>query len=143
MFKSLFFSALMVLGMQTAQARSLMPRCAPVIDMQPSRLNCVKETVVSLAGNKSETLRVFYSIVINTKASPVVCMETDQYVEVKRATISVSTNELGQAGTIELLPNQFEYQLGGATKGSFSAPLIGLDLNDCVSPVHGGFSVGN
>jgi hypothetical protein len=143
MFKCFILSALVVLGFQSVQARSLMPRCAPSIDAQPSRLNCVKEMNVTQVGGKQEVSRVFYTIVINTKMSPASCMDEGHFVEVRRADVSVSTNENGQLASIQLKNGTFEYQLGGVQRGSFKADVIGLDLKDCVSPLHGGFSLGN
>lgn len=141
MFKSLI-SLILVFGFQISEARSLAPRCAPVVDAQPSRLSCVKEMLVKQADGKEQVERVFYSIIINTKMSGPACT-SDEHLEVHRADVSVSINGVGQLANIQLSPGTFEYTLGGANAGSFSAPVLGLELNDCVSPLNGGFSIGN
>lgn len=143
MFKSFILGALVLLSFQSVQARSLMPRCTPFIDAQSSRLNCSKEMNVTQTDGKQEVARVFYSIVINTKMSPASCMAEGKYVEIHSADIKISTNENGELGRLQLKNGTFEYQLGGVQKGSFKADVLGLDLKDCVSPLRGGFSVGN
>lgn len=148
MFKG-FISLMLVLGFQwTVQASD---RCEPVRDAMPSRLSCNKRAVVlgtgggqmGAAGGQSVTTDVFYTVVINTKMSLPGC--GDQHQEVSRATITVSTEKTGVLATIELQPGTFEYS-AGSSPVYLSAPLLGLELNDCVAPVHGdggGFSFGN
>lgn len=123
----LFALALVALNFAfAANATSLHP-CTPVVEATPSRLNCQRDGY-------------FYTITINTLMSGPNCREGR--IEISRATIAVS-NEEQEITRLEAQPGTFSYQLGGAREGRFDSDALNLHLRDCVSPMHGGFSVGN
>jgi len=114
-----------------AQATSLHP-CTPLVQAMPSELSCTE-------GN----LR--YRIQIDTLMSQSIPIcQGNAYQERKTAKGRVTTAEGDLLYSFTVPHDQFSYTLRmGGSEGTFKSQVLKLDLNDCVSPMHGGFSIGN
>jgi len=125
----LSFVTSFVAGFSVAQASSVHP-CAPVIQALPTILSCSE-------GNR------LYGIRIDTRMSDVRLCPVKDVIEINTAQVRV-TDFQGNVLEAFVLPHEdFTYSLGNMGNGSFQSQSRGLNLQNCSSPMHGGFSVGN
>jgi hypothetical protein len=129
MFKS-FVVTIALLASNAVFARSLNP-CTPNVQAAPTQISCSQKDLS-------------YSIVINTLMSPSDrgCTGTNYY-EYKTAKIEITDKNGGAVGSAEIENGGFDYNFDGTGKASFKSDLFKLNLKNCVSPLNGGFSVGN
>lgn len=130
MFISVILSLL--LGFTTlAQARSMLGRCEPTVKLSPSYMTCKNK-------------EIFYSITFDTLVSPLIqACEGVNSRENTTASIEIS-NEKGEVlSKVVLYDGNFTSTSSIGGDGTFQSELLSLNLKGCVSPVHGGFSVGN
>lgn len=121
--------ALSLLSFNAAHATSLHP-CTPIVQAQDTHISC-------RAGAK------YYSITIETLMSPPNC-QGDEHYEYDTAKVEISTKSGKSLGVLTIHNGDFSYSLGvGGSGASFTSEKNGLKLDDCVTPMNGGFSVGN
>lgn len=125
-----FIAFVLLFSLQMAQA-SLAPNCLPERRYMPLRMAC--QSVLKKSNEVS------YSVLIHTRSVDVNC--SGEYQNFQTAKIEFGTKQTSKAGSIELNHGTFTYSYKGS-KSKFSAPVLNLEL-DCVTPMHGGFSVGN
>lgn len=127
MLKNIFLGSLLIFTACFANARSLHP-CTPSRQAMPTKIVCGDQ-------------HLSYVIVIETLMSPPEICQGKDYYEYKTAKIEISADSK-PVGKVEIYDGQFDYSLG-TNRTSFRSEVLSLNLTDCVSPVHGGFSVGN
>jgi len=114
----------------TASATSLHP-CTPIVELAPILISCNDKDVN-------------YFIEIKTVASPniSICQGPNRYLY-QTADVSVSNNDNGTIlKQYTLQQNQFSFKLG-TLSSEFTFKDLGTTLKDCVTPSHGGVSIGN
>ncbi len=116
-----------LLALNLANARSMHP-CSPTVEAMDSQLACRENDKT-------------YMITIKTLMSPSIpqCQGENHY-EFHTALVEVYDQKQEKViNKLEIYHNDFTYGLGSYFKSEKNQ----LDLNDCVSPYHGGFSVSN
>jgi hypothetical protein len=128
--KLLTLIASLILTAQLASATSLHP-CTPSVQASPTKISC-KE------GN------VYYSIRIDTTMSPPIemCRGSNHY-ENHTATVTFGTSPSDNR-TVTIYNDEFTYSLGFENgRTTFKSPKYNMNLVNCATPMHGGFSIGN
>ena len=116
-------SLLLLMTSFSSQARSPMrPPCPNTVEMMPSFLGCNSQGF-------------FFNITIKTYHSDV-----NQYCsgESQIAIVKISNRANTYSEVRHYL--EFDYELGGVDDGHFYSH--DLSLEKCISPLHGGFSIG-
>ena len=116
---------ILLLSFHFSSARSIMT-CEPTVVAQPSYLFCRQDNLT-------------YSIEISTLMSHPRCTERK---EIHTANIEVSDGE-NVVDVLEIQHDDFTYELGSVGAGRFDSDIHDLHLDQCVSPIHGGVSIGN
>ncbi len=123
-------ATLLVLVLTSFSAGAVSMRtCSPTVDLEASRLTCFVDGRT-------------YSIKIQTAVSIPECTAE------QRQTYSVAdiliTNKSGQKiGSLSIGDGDFSFELDGMGGGWFSSSKPQMDLDSCISPLHGAVSFGN
>lgn len=128
MFKLISLFSLMF----SLQAGAVSPHpCTPTRELQPMNISCKKGST-------------YYTITVKTLASRSMSIcPGKNYVEYQTAYIEKSTYEGKILGRMTLYDGQFLYKSTGNGDLIFKSRKARLDLKNCVSPLHGAFSIGN
>ncbi|MGZ3771642.1 MAG: hypothetical protein ACXVCP_18885 [Bdellovibrio sp.] len=124
-----FFALFAFLTSFSAYATPAHP-CAPVVQARPITISCSDNGV-------------YYGIRVFTRMSDARLCPVDQLVEVKTATVIVGDFEGHVSQTLNLLNGEFSYTLSAIGDATFVSEKASLNLNNCSTPLPGGFSVGN
>jgi hypothetical protein len=104
--------------------------CEPTIQARPTIISCSEKGL-------------YYGIRIFTQMSdPRICPKESR-LEIKTAALSIGDIEGNILKKIKLDNGSFTYTLSGTGDATFKSESESLDLTDCVTPMPGGFSVGN
>lgn len=128
--KNIFTLAFMMVTFGFSLAHASLHPCTPVIEARPLILSCT---------NKG----VYYGVRIHTVMSDVRRCPVKDVIEIQTARVKIGDVEGNIFETLTIPQGEFSYTLGNLGEGTFKSEAHGLDLNDCASPVTGGFSVGN
>lgn len=128
-----FFTALAVvlLSFQAVSATSIHP-CTPTVQAQPTHLTCIEPSG-------------YYSIQIDTLMSrPLEMCQGKNHFEYHTATVLFQPKGATRPTQVVIYNSDLSYTLGnGGAPGAFVSPKFGLNLRNCISPMNGGFSIGN
>lgn len=128
--KKTFIAALLLTLAQTGLA---MPHpCTPTVEARPTVIHC-------------EANNIIYTIQINTLMSRNIpmCQGSNRY-ETHTAHIELSDEQGLNFAEINISDDSaFEYRLRAPGRSTFKSEKLGLDLNNCSTPLHGGISIGN
>jgi hypothetical protein len=128
MFKFLALIAT-IFTLQTAKAESLHP-CTPIVEAQDSHLHCRIPT-----GSASITIKTLMS-------RPIEMCSGENHYEYHTAVIEFYDRAGNSVRTETIFHGDFTYKLD-SQRGFFRSESRGYDFDECVSPLNGGFSIGN
>ncbi len=113
-----------------AQATSMHP-CTPTVRAMDIRISCKTETG-------------YARIIISTLMSPAIAMcQGSQHYEYQTAHIQQTDGSGRVIGKAVLQNGTFSFTLSPTGAATFNSRNARLDYRKCVTPLHGGFSVGN
>ena len=119
----------------SAAARSLDP-CTPTVQAQDTRISC--------SARQMDGSTLHYFILVDTLMSPNLSIcQGDKHVEYKTAKVSVRDEADRPVANFEVGNGDFSYTLSPIGDSTFKSRNPKLDLQNCVSPLNGGFSVSN